>query len=51
MGGYLIAEKVEVDPVFGAPAFSAAQDLAIEPAGRGQVAHEEGEVEGLRHGG
>ena len=51
VGRDLIAEEIEVHPTVSAAAFPAAQDLAIEPAGRGQIAHEEGEVEGLSHPG
>jgi hypothetical protein len=47
--GYLVAKEVEVDPGCGTAAFSAAQYLAIEPAGSGKITHEESEVEGLRH--
>src|SRR4029079_15451510 len=47
----LIAEKVEVHPGLGAAPLRAAEDLTVKPASRGQVPHEEGEVEGLCHGG
>jgi hypothetical protein len=40
----LVAEQIEVDPVFGAAAFGAAQQPAVESACLGDVAHLYGDV-------
>ncbi len=42
----LMTEEIEVDPMLAAAAFGAAEHLAIETPGGGQVMHGDGEVEG-----
>lgn len=50
MGDDLVAVKIKVDPVRTGAAFGAAEQLAIEGAGGGEVMNGEGEME-WRHGG
>ena len=45
----LVAEEVEVDPLGGAAAFGAAEQLAIEPARVAQAANGYGQMERLQH--
>jgi hypothetical protein len=49
VGRDLVAEEIEVDPGIGAASLGAAEDIAVEPAGRGEIPNEEREVEGLGH--
>ena len=46
----LVAEEIEVHPVGGAAALRAAEQLAIEGARRGEVAHRDRQVEGREFG-
>jgi len=50
VGDYLVAEEVEVDPLVGRAAFGAAQQLAIEGAGFGEVSYWEGQMERTQAG-
>src|SRR5215204_2221131 len=45
----LVAEEIEVDPGVGAASLGAAEDIAVEPAGRGEIPNEECIMEWLRH--
>jgi hypothetical protein len=50
VGDDLVAEEVEVDPVFGAPAFGKTQNGAVEvPSGR-EIVDGKGEVKGAQSG-
>ena len=42
----LMAVQVEIDPLLGAAAFRAAEQLAVEAARGGKIVDREGEVEG-----
>jgi len=46
VGDDLVAEEVEVDPFGAAAAFGAAEGLAVEVAGCGEIVDGEGDVEG-----
>ena len=46
MGDDLVAVEIEIDPMLGASAFGAAEQLAVEAARRGEVIDRKGEVEG-----
>jgi hypothetical protein len=51
VGGDLIPEEIEIDPGRRAPALAAAQDLAIETPGRGEIADVKREMEWAWPGG
>jgi hypothetical protein len=45
MGDDLVAEEIEIDPVFGASAFAAIEEIAVESAGGGEVVDGKSEME------